>query len=113
MPKLRKVTEDTQWQKMVTPALTHLTGDRNYVWLHYAGTRKAIMSCTLKEWETRLPDFIRISKQAMINLKHIQHVKINLTNGNTKHALITLSCGAVVRVSSRKVAETLETIINQ
>lgn len=51
--------------------IRYMTGDGNYTKIHLASGEVVIMSVTLKEYERRLPGFIRIHKQTMVNPAHI------------------------------------------
>ncbi|MFD1139784.1 LytTR family transcriptional regulator DNA-binding domain-containing protein [Larkinella insperata] len=70
-----------RWQALITPELTHLSSESNYTYFHYQDGTKKLMSRTLKEWQERLPHFLRIGKKYLVSPDHITGWSNDFTTG--------------------------------
>ncbi|MFD1139773.1 LytTR family DNA-binding domain-containing protein [Larkinella insperata] len=70
-----------RWPALITPELTHLSSCDNYTYLHYKDGSKKLMSRTLKEWQQRLPHFLRIGRRFLVAPDHITGWSDDFTTG--------------------------------
>ena len=91
-------------QPQSIPLISYLEGSGNYTIVHVQGDLKPLLvSQTLKWFEPNLPCFIRISKSVMVNPDYIKQV----VQIDTKVMFLTLSNDLRLRVSRRRILDTL------
>ncbi|WP_128545090.1 LytR/AlgR family response regulator transcription factor [Larkinella soli] len=61
-----------------------------------------LMCVTLKEWQERLPAFLRASKQVLVNPAHVVRYDVEKP-GRTYFGLLSLTDGSRVEVARRRV----------
>lgn len=86
---------------LLTADLIWLEGNSNYSLLHRINAPKLMTARTLVRWQKMLPEFIRISRSALVNPHHIQRVQ----RLSTYQVEMTLSDGTVLVVARRRIAE--------
>ncbi|WP_229317201.1 response regulator transcription factor [Larkinella sp. C7] len=80
--------------------ITYLSGANNYTWLNFANGRKTLISKPLRYFETRLDQFIRVHKTALINP---QFVRDWIAPARSKMAgTVRMNCGTVLPVGRRR-----------
>lgn len=99
--------------KIVVPAYRHiqdsklivrLEGRGNYSLVYIRGTSNPLMvSRTLKYFEDRFTDFIRINKSSLINPRYIDQ----LIHKNAKTVAVLLNGGLTIVASRRRAADIL------
>jgi two-component system LytT family response regulator len=81
--------------------ITYLEGEGNYTFIHTSGSKKYLVSKTLKFVEETLnAGFIRVHKSYMINPVHIL--------SRPESDQIELSCGRRIPIARRRIRETHE-----
>ncbi|MFC5412551.1 LytTR family DNA-binding domain-containing protein [Larkinella bovis] len=81
--------------------LLWLEGNSNYSLLHRINAPNLMTARTLVRWQKLLPQFIRISRGALVNPSHISR----LHRISTYQVEITLTDGTVLQVARRRIAE--------
>ncbi|RAK00300.1 LytTr DNA-binding domain-containing protein [Larkinella arboricola] len=75
----------SRWESLITSDLTHLSSESNYTYLHYKDGSKKLMSRTLKDWQERLPHFLRIGRRFLVAPDHITGWSNDFTTGYINH----------------------------
>ncbi|MGA0557714.1 LytTR family DNA-binding domain-containing protein [Larkinella sp. VNQ87] len=86
--------------------LLWLEGNSNYSLLHRHNAPKLMTARTLGRWQKMLPEFIRISRSALVNPHHIAR----LHRLSTYLVEITLTDGTVLPVARRRIADVYKAI---
>lgn len=87
--------------KLNSPLITHLTGENNYVWVHYQDGRRILYSRPLVYCEGVFAAFIRVHKTALINPRFVS--KWDLPGNQRDNGLVTLQGGICLPVSRRRL----------
>lgn len=80
--------------------LIWLEGNSNYSLLHRHNAPNLMTAKTLVRWQKLLPDFIRISRGALVNPHHI----LRFERLSTYQVEITLTNGLVLPVARRRIS---------
>ncbi|WP_164851420.1 LytTR family DNA-binding domain-containing protein [Larkinella soli] len=86
--------------------LIWLEGNGNYSLLHMKEGPAVMMAKTLARWQRMLPDFVRISRGALVNPRHV----VDLRRISTYHVQITLTNGKVLPVARRRISQVFKII---
>lgn len=86
--------------------LIWLEGNSNYSLLHRNNAPKLMTAKTLVRWHKLLPDFIRISRGALVNPHHI----LRLQRISTYQVEITLTNGLTLQVARRRISEVFRAV---
>lgn len=99
----------THRKHIPTDEIVYLESEINYTNVYTADNRKHISSFTLKKLEARIvkPNFIRINRGCLVNIKHITEITGIKRNGQAQ-----LSNGSVLIISRRKF-DNLKNILEQ
>jgi DNA-binding LytR/AlgR family response regulator len=85
--------------------VVYLEGDGNYTRIYYQSAAEPLqcitVSTTLRLWEVQLSDFIRISKQSLINPDHLRRL-VQLEDGS-KQICAEMSTGHCIPISRRRI----------
>ncbi|MGM9506534.1 LytTR family DNA-binding domain-containing protein [Larkinella sp. GY13] len=86
--------------------LIWLEGNSNYSLLHRSNAPNLMTARTLVRWQKMLPEFIRISRGALVNPTHIAR----LHRISTYQVELTLTNGTVLLVARRRIAEVFRAV---
>ena len=90
-------------------AIVRISGHSNYSYLHMNDGKIHIFPSSLAQYASRLPDFIRIHKQHLVNPKCIQTViKID-----SRQAYVTLLSGEILPIAKRRINQVLDQMIQE
>ena len=85
-------------------SIVWLEGDWNYTRIHRQNNLVHLSAYTLKWYELLLANFVRVSKDAIINPQHVQTM-VSLSS-RPRRLQLTLSNGETIDVARRRQAET-------
>lgn len=83
--------------------ILYLTGSSNYTDFHLNNGQTIIMSVTMLRYEERLPEFIRVHKQVLINPAYV----IEFINSNTLkgYNFVKMKDGKIFEIARRRINE--------
>ncbi len=90
-------------QRIGCDSIIWLEGDYNYTYIHQLSKPTKVSARTLKWYESRLTQFIRVRRDAMVNPAHIRAVFRDETRPDQLKLL--LSNGEVLPIARRRLAE--------
>ena len=88
-------------KSLTTQIITHLTGANNYTWLHYKNGKRELFSKPLHYFQTKLPNFIRIHRTALVNPLFVETIQLPTTK--KKSGSLTMQAGLTLPISRRRV----------
>ena len=88
-----KITPDNQ------AAIVRISGHSNYSYVHMKDGKTHVFPSSIAQYASRLPDFVRIHKQHLVNPAFVQAaVRID-----SKQAYITLQSGEILPIAKRRI----------
>ena len=88
----------------------YLTGNINYCYLHLI-SGEVILTCrTLKWFSNQWPTFLRVHRNALINLSHVHHYQ--LSEKSTLPSHVVMADNARIEIARRR-AETVSQLLKQ
>lgn len=87
-----------------TQRMIRLEGNGNYTMIHFAdGSKFLMVAQTLRYFEAQIPDFIRVSKSAIVNPDYVD----KFIRTGPKSMLLRLTDGIELLVSRRRIRDVM------
>lgn len=90
--------------------ITFLSGASNYSWLHFTNGKKELVSKPLSYFESRLSQFVRIHKTAMINPRYV--IDWQAPPRSKMAGSVRMTCGKVLPVGRRRWPQVMNLLPN-